>query len=102
MPRCYISLGGNLGVVGDSFDAALNWLAKSSCNAVLAVSRYHRTEPVGTKAGGGFLNAAAEIDTPLSPLELLDLLQSIEMDLGRTRTTRWGPRTLDLDLIFYG
>jgi 2-amino-4-hydroxy-6-hydroxymethyldihydropteridine diphosphokinase len=71
-------------------------------NTVAAVSRFRRTEPVGQDAGGEFLNAAAEIDTTLSPLDLLDSLQSIELALGRKRTVRWGPRTIDLDLLFYG
>lgn len=103
MPRCYISLGGNLGTVADAFNAALDRLAKVPGNAVVAVSRYLGTEPVGDRAGGNrFLNAVAEIDTKLPPLQLLDLLQSIELDLGRTRTIRWGPRTLDLDLLHYG
>jgi 2-amino-4-hydroxy-6-hydroxymethyldihydropteridine diphosphokinase len=102
MPRCYISLGGNLGSVGDAFDEALARLGREPGHAVVAVSGYFQTKPVGAAAGRGFLNAAAEIETPLRPLELLDLLQSIETELGRTRTVRWGPRTLDLDLLFYG
>ncbi|MGE5194418.1 MAG: 2-amino-4-hydroxy-6-hydroxymethyldihydropteridine diphosphokinase [Deltaproteobacteria bacterium] len=102
MPRCYISLGGNLGSVGDAFDSALGRLKQAPGTTVVAVSRFHQTQPVGEQSGGGFLNAAAEIDTGLLPLEVLDLLQKIEADLGRVRTFRWGPRTIDLDLLFYG
>ncbi len=102
MPRAHISLGGNLGAVARTFDAALDHLNKLPGNAVIAVSRYLGTSPVGDHAGSGFLNAATAIDTRLEPLELLDLLhRSSGLELGRTRTIRWGPRTLDLDLIFY-
>jgi len=101
MHRAYISLGGNVGAVADVFGAALDRLDQASGNAVVAVSRCLSTEPVGDHAGSRFLNAAAAIDTGLAPLELLDLLQSIELTMGRTRSVRWGPRTLDLDLIFY-
>jgi 2-amino-4-hydroxy-6-hydroxymethyldihydropteridine diphosphokinase len=66
------------------------------------VSRVYRTAAIGQEAGEEFLNAAAEIETELPPLELLDLLQSVEADFGRTRTIHWGPRPLDLDLILYG
>jgi 2-amino-4-hydroxy-6-hydroxymethyldihydropteridine diphosphokinase len=102
MPRCFISLGGNLGAVGETFGRALDRLAQAPGTTIDAVSRFHQTEPVGERTGSAFLNAAAAIDTALAPLELLDLLQSIETDLGRVRTIRWGPRTLDLDLVFYG
>jgi 2-amino-4-hydroxy-6-hydroxymethyldihydropteridine diphosphokinase len=102
MPRCYISLGGNLGVVSDTFQKALSSLGSVTGTTVVAVSSFQRTNPVGQKAGGEFLNAAVEIDTSQSPLDLLDLLQSIEQTLGRTRTVRWGPRPIDVDLLFYG
>jgi 2-amino-4-hydroxy-6-hydroxymethyldihydropteridine diphosphokinase len=68
---------------------------------VVSVSRYHETAPVGDEAGAGFLNAAAELENSLTPLDLLDKLQAVERDLGRTRSTHWGPRTLDLDLVFW-
>jgi 2-amino-4-hydroxy-6-hydroxymethyldihydropteridine diphosphokinase len=69
---------------------------------VVAFSCFHETAAVGDQAGSRFLNAAAELETDLAPLELLDRLQAIELELGRARETRWGPRTLDLDLVFYG
>jgi 2-amino-4-hydroxy-6-hydroxymethyldihydropteridine diphosphokinase len=101
MPRCYISLGGNLGDVADTFTRALDRLGQAPGTAVVAVSQYHETRAVGERSGGGFLNAAAAVDTGLLPLDLLDRLQSVEIELGRIRTIRWGPRTLDLDLLFY-
>ena len=102
VPRCHISLGGNSGPVAGTFEQALRRLQSASDCRVVAISRYYETAPVGDQAGAGYLNAVAEFETALAPLELLDKLQSIERDLGRTRPTRWGPRTLDLDLVFYG
>src|SRR5262249_14782283 len=90
------------GVVHETFGKALEKLASAPHSTVPAVSRSLPTRSIGERAGAGFLNAAAEIDTSLPPLELLDLLQSIELALGRQRTVHWGPRTLDLDLLFYG
>ena len=102
MPRCHISLGGNSGPVAQAFEQALRRLLNTGACCVVAVSSSHATTPVGDQAGAVFLNAAAELETALSPLELLDRLQSVERDLGRTRATHWGPRTLDLDLLFWG
>jgi 2-amino-4-hydroxy-6-hydroxymethyldihydropteridine diphosphokinase len=102
MPRSHISLGGNLGAVADTFASSLDRLNRVPGNNVIAVSRFHETTSVGDNAGGAFMNAAAEVETQLGPLELLDLLQDIEGELGRTREIRWGPRTLDMDVIFYG
>jgi 2-amino-4-hydroxy-6-hydroxymethyldihydropteridine diphosphokinase len=101
MPRCYISLGGNLGNVSQTFDRALEALKGADDASIVAVSTFHKTHPVGPSAGA-FLNAAAEIETRLAPLALLDRLQAIEHHLGRVRTVHWGPRTLDLDLLFFG
>lgn len=101
MPRCYISLGGNSGPVATTFDDALRRLQDTSGGRVVAVSRFHKTASVGDQAGAGFLNAAAELETARDPFDLLDKLQSVERELGRIRATHWGPRTLDLDLLFY-
>lgn len=102
MPRCHISLGGNSGNVAQAFDVALDALRRNADCTIAAVSRSLETMPVGDRAGTRFLNAAAELETSLDPFALLDLLQSIENDLGRDRTIRWGPRTIDLDLLYYG
>jgi 2-amino-4-hydroxy-6-hydroxymethyldihydropteridine diphosphokinase len=84
-----------------TFEQALDRLRSDGACQVVAVSSYNKTAPVGDQAGAGFLNAAAELETALAPLQLLDKLQAIEHDLGRTRTIHWGPRTLDLDLLFW-
>lgn len=102
MPECLIALGGNLGDVRATFRAAGEQLARTGGIQLHRVSRPFVTPPVGDAAGGTFVNAAARITTSLTPLELLDVLQAIETDLGRTRDIHWGPRTLDLDIVLYG
>jgi 2-amino-4-hydroxy-6-hydroxymethyldihydropteridine diphosphokinase len=100
--RCFIALGGNVGDVEESFRTALAGLAAVPGIAVFETSPVFRTPPVGQWAGGEFLNAAARIDTDLEPLPFLDLLQQLERATGPRKGPRWGPRPLDLDLIFYG
>jgi len=102
MPVCYISLGGNLGSVEQTFDSALEILRNDGRVEVTKVSSRFRTAGIGDRSGDDFLNAAAEILTELTPLGLLHLLQTIENNLGRTREVVWGPRTIDLDILFYG
>lgn len=99
----YIALGSNVGDRRDHLNAAISQLTARPGIEVLKVSSYHETDPVGGPAGQGkYLNAAAEIRTALSPAELLARLQEIEAGLGRVRDERFGPRTLDLDLLLYG
>ena len=100
--RCFIALGGNQGDVVRTFRSALNDLAVHAEIRVGRISTNHKTSAVGTDAGSGFSNAAAELFTTLSPHELLAHLQTVEANHGRRRTIRWGPRTLDLDLILFG
>jgi 2-amino-4-hydroxy-6-hydroxymethyldihydropteridine diphosphokinase len=69
---------------------------------VLAVSQLRETEPVGVAYQPAFLNGAVEVETSMQPRELLDRLLEIERELGRVRDVRWGPRTVDLDLLVYG
>ena len=69
---------------------------------VKAVSRFYRTEPVGYTEQDWFVNAAALVETTLKPRELLDRLLGIEQAMGRVRVDKWGPRLIDLDLLFYG
>jgi 2-amino-4-hydroxy-6-hydroxymethyldihydropteridine diphosphokinase len=70
---------------------------------VVAVSTFRETDPVGVLDQPRFLNGVAAVETTLRPRELLDALLGIERDLGRVRDgTRWGPRTIDLDLLVYG
>ena len=99
----WIGLGSNLGDRRAILDAAVAALAEETPGvALLGVSSYHETWPVGGPPGQGpFLNAAAELETTLEPHQLLAVLQQIENQAGRVRTVRWGERTLDLDILIY-
>jgi 2-amino-4-hydroxy-6-hydroxymethyldihydropteridine diphosphokinase len=95
--RAYVSLGGNVGQPAATLRAAIGRLR--GLGDLVAVSPAYRTDPVGPVAQPRFLNAVAALDTELEPLALLDALQAIEAEFGRVRGVRFGPRTLDLDLI---
>jgi 2-amino-4-hydroxy-6-hydroxymethyldihydropteridine diphosphokinase len=94
-----IGLGSNLGDRATTLDSALT--ALEALGSVRAVSGLYEFPPVGGPEQGDFLNAAALIETELQPLELLRALQDIERRFGRERRTRWGPRTLDLDVLWF-
>ena len=102
MSVCWIGIGANLGDSRASFDAALQELCRPPEVQLLARSGLYRTAPIGQQVGGNFSNAVFSIATTLSPFELLDRLQDVEAALGRTRDLRWGPRPIDLDLLFFG
>ena len=102
MSNAYIGLGSNLGDREAALEAAVARLRASDGVEVAAVSGFLETEPVGGPPGQGmFLNAAAHLRTELHPETLLDLLLAIEDAQGRVRRVRWGPRTIDLDLLLY-
>jgi 2-amino-4-hydroxy-6-hydroxymethyldihydropteridine diphosphokinase len=102
MATALVALGSNLGDRRELLDQALRDLADCAAIEVLAVSGYRETVAVGGPAGqAAFLNAAARLRTALEPQALLDELQAIEQRLGRVRTERWGPRSVDLDLLLY-
>jgi 2-amino-4-hydroxy-6-hydroxymethyldihydropteridine diphosphokinase len=99
----WIGLGSNLGDRRGILNDAVDDLAVTPGVIVRAVSSYHETKPVGGPPGQGpFLNAAAYVDTTLDPHQLLEALQRIEKQAGRVREVRWGERTLDLDLLYFG
>jgi 2-amino-4-hydroxy-6-hydroxymethyldihydropteridine diphosphokinase len=100
----YIGLGSNLGERDVTLHRAVDELGRLPGTRVVAVSRFRETEPVGVTDQPMFVNAAARIETSLRPRELLDALLEIERRLGRDRSAveRWGPRTIDLDLLLYG
>ncbi len=102
MIRCYIGLGSNQGDSGAIIGEALAQLGAAEGIKVAGVAPLYRTAPQGYLEQDDFINTVAEISTTLSPLALLSELQRIENHLGRLRTVRWGPRTLDLDLLLYG
>ena len=97
--RAYVGLGSNL---GDSLGVLRGATARlAGLGAVLAVSPVYETDPVGYEDQPAFLNAVVLLDTTLEPEALLDGLLAIEAEFHRERTVRWGPRTLDLDLLWY-
>ncbi|HEY7795994.1 MAG TPA: 2-amino-4-hydroxy-6-hydroxymethyldihydropteridine diphosphokinase [Gaiellaceae bacterium] len=97
MTRAYVGLGANLGDREATIRAALEALP-----GVVAVSSLRETDPVGVTDQPQYLNGVAALETGLSPRELLDALLAVERELGRERRERWGPRTIDLDLLLYG
>jgi len=102
VPRAYVGLGANLGNRAETLEHAVALLAAAEGVDVLAVSELRETDPVGVLDQPRFLNGAVAVDTTLSARELLDTLLAIERSLGRVRVERWGPRTVDLDLLVYG
>lgn len=97
----YLSLGSNLGNRDRNLAEAVRRLGTTPGVEVRRVSSVYETAPVGGPPQGDFLNLVVELATTLSPRELLAACQAIEADLGRERTVRWGPRTIDLDVLIY-
>jgi 2-amino-4-hydroxy-6-hydroxymethyldihydropteridine diphosphokinase len=103
MALAYIALGANLGDRHGNLERALELLAGGADVEVVAVSTLRETDPVGYVDQPRFLNGAAAVETTLSARELLERLLAVERALGRERTgPRFGPRTVDLDLLLYG
>lgn len=99
--RAAIGLGSNLGDSPALLSQALQSLDAHPDIRLAQCSRLYRSAPLGPADQPDYANAAAVLHTDLSPLALLDVLQAIEQDAGRERLLRWGPRTLDLDLLLY-
>jgi 2-amino-4-hydroxy-6-hydroxymethyldihydropteridine diphosphokinase len=100
--KSYIGLGANLGEREAQIRLALDDLARLPASRLVRASSLYDSEPVGDQDQPNFLNAVAELETELTARQLLWNLLLIERRLGRTRTRRWGPRTIDLDLLLYG
>ena len=101
--RAYIGLGANLGERELTIARALELLSEEDGVRVEAVSSLRETDPVGFLEQPRFLNGVAAVETDLGPRGLLDRLLAVEQELGRTRDgERFGPRTIDLDLLVYG
>lgn len=102
MPTAYIGLGSNLVQPRLQVQQALQGLAQLPACQPLRASRLYRSAPIGgPTAQPDYINAVAAIHTDLTPNELLSALQQLEQQHGRVRYERWGPRTLDLDLLLY-
>jgi 2-amino-4-hydroxy-6-hydroxymethyldihydropteridine diphosphokinase len=100
--KAFIGLGSNLGEREAQLRAALDAIAQLPTTQLVKVSSLYDTEAVGETDQPNFLNAVAQVDTELTARQLLWNLLLIERRLGRLRTRRWGPRTIDLDLLLYG
>ncbi len=101
MSDVYIALGSNLGDRVSHLREAADQLGALPRTEIAARSAVYETEPIGPVEQGPFLNAAVKLTSELEPLALLHHLQVIEREAGRLREGRWGPRTLDLDLLLY-
>lgn len=101
MAHAAIGIGSNLGDRTAHIEAARAGLASLRRSRLAAFSDVIETEPVGPPGQGPYLNAAAVLETGLEPAELLEELRRIERERGRERRQKWGPRTLDLDLLLY-
>ncbi|KAB8306264.1 2-amino-4-hydroxy-6-hydroxymethyldihydropteridine diphosphokinase [Erwinia endophytica] len=103
MNRVYLALGSNLADPLHQVQAALDALATLPQTARVITSSFYRTPPYGPPNQPDYLNAAVALDTELTPEDLLDQTQRIEREQGRVRKDqRWGPRTLDLDIMLFG
>lgn len=103
MIKVIIAIGSNLGDPVAQAKVAINALHQLPDSKVSAVSSLYSSSPMGPQDQPDYINAVVEIETNLAPMELLDLTQKIELEQGRVRKEeRWGPRTLDLDIILFG
>ena len=121
MVICYLGVGSNLGNRRKNIEAAIEYLRRDRYIKVTKISRLYETEAIGGPPQGKFLNGAVEVESRLSPQRLLYKLKDIELKLGRTKLQskypntltgtsghrypighRWGPRTIDLDILLYG
>ncbi len=101
MSIAFIGLGSNLKDKMGNLNKAMELVEKSSMVKVLKRSSVYQTEPVGINDQPLFLNMVLEVETAISPFELLRFLQDIERKMGRKREKKWGPRNIDLDLLLY-
>ena len=101
--HAFIALGSNLGNRHRFLSRAIHAIDNRPGMGVIQASGIHETEPVGGPPGQRpYLNAVCELEVTVSPERLLNELHEIEAELGRIRTDRWGPRPIDLDILFYG
>lgn len=97
----YIGIGSNLSNPDKNCVEAIEKISAHRDIRIVIKSSFYQTEPIGQIEQGWFVNAAIKIETPLNPKELLSALLNIESAMGRIRQEKWGPRLIDLDLLFY-
>lgn len=101
MALCYIGIGANLNNPVEQIHTALQALAQLPQSRLLRSSSLYGSKPQGPQDQPDYVNAVAELETELSPLELLDTLQAQEQAQGRVKLRRWGERSIDLDILLY-
>lgn len=99
--QCYIALGSNVGDKLKNIKSALEEIKNNPDCELVNISSIYETGPYGYTEQGNFLNAAAEISTNLDLIPLLRFLNSVEEKLGRLKTIKWGPRVIDIDILFF-
>lgn len=99
--KAYLSLGSNIGEREENLKAAIEQLHAHSNIEVVKVSSIYETDPVGYEEQEQFLNMVVEVKTSLNSFELLEVCLNTEKNLGRKRDIRWGPRTIDLDILLF-
>ncbi|HEU19689.1 MAG TPA: 2-amino-4-hydroxy-6-hydroxymethyldihydropteridine diphosphokinase [Deltaproteobacteria bacterium] len=99
---CFIGIGSNLADPVSNCLESIDRIAAFARSKITGRSSLYRTEPVGMPDQDWFVNCVVEIETRFKASTLLDILQKIENDMGRLRKDRWGPRTIDLDILLYG
>lgn len=101
MTVVYLLLGSNENNRQHNLEQALRLIALKGCE-ILNLSGLYETEAWGLKEQQAFINQAVAVQTTLPPLQLLSTLKSIEKEVGRVETVKWGPRVIDIDILFYG
>ncbi len=97
----YLGLGSNIGNKFEYIEKAIENISRNSKIKIIKQSSYYETDPVGYENQESFINLCLKIETDFSPVQLLEETQKIENSLGRTREVRWGPRTIDIDILLY-
>jgi 2-amino-4-hydroxy-6-hydroxymethyldihydropteridine diphosphokinase len=97
----YVGIGSNLGDKTEQCERAISKILNFDRHKLLAKSSFFKTQPIGCTSQDWFVNGVIKIGTDLGPVDLLRALKTIESQLGRTKTFRWGPRMIDLDILFF-
>ena len=97
----YLGIGSNLGNKSENIEKAIDLIGKIETTSIESVSSFYETKPFGNLEQENFVNAAVKISTGLEPLILFSELKSVEKRLGRKEGMRWGPREMDIDILFY-
>jgi 2-amino-4-hydroxy-6-hydroxymethyldihydropteridine diphosphokinase len=100
MNNVYFSIGSNIGNKKENLKNAINLLQKNNIN-IKKISSVYKTEPIGIKKQPYFYNICVKAKTDLTPQKILKIIKKIEKKLGRTKNIKWGPRIIDIDILFY-